>query len=511
MSLFGNRLKHVTCRVWSSTGNAFTFPEVSSDNHERQDLLARQNTGVCLSGGGTRSACCSIGQLRGLHALGLLRKTRYLSCVSGGSWAAVPFTYLPGDWNDETLLGMVTAPENLSEDHLKDLDRNSFLYAVADSVIIDDFLKNAARFAGDETYARALGDIFLNRFGLDSLKRFFGFNASTLDSTLARNPDARRSDFYTVRSGRPYLIVGGTILRFSNPVELPDKIQIEMTPMYTGVIPVHTGAGSGGQNIGGGFIESFAFDSDAPEKKPNAKGEVSVRLGASRHRFTLSDVIGTSAAPATETLDRLGLDWVGFPEFKYWPIEKAPAKSLKAREYEFGDGGTLENLGVMPMLLRKVGRMVIFVNTKHRLNGPDDINDSIPPLFGLRFPTNQVFPEDRYVPLVDALMARKATGETVMHRETYPVRDNAHYGVEGGWEVDVLWVYNERVSAWEQKLPQSIRSMIGTGSLGNFPHYKTFFQNPPAIIDLSAKQASLLAHLSCWNVLENADEFRDFL
>ncbi len=53
--------------------------------------------------------------------------------------------------------------------------------------------------------------------------------------------------------------------------------------------------------------------------------------------------------------------------------------------------------------------------------------------------------------------------------------------------------------------------MIGTGSLGNFPHYKTFFQNPPALIDLSAKQASLLAHLSCWNVLENADEFRDFL
>ena len=34
MSLFGNRLKHVTCRVWESSGNAFTFPEVSADNPE---------------------------------------------------------------------------------------------------------------------------------------------------------------------------------------------------------------------------------------------------------------------------------------------------------------------------------------------------------------------------------------------------------------------------------------------------------------------------------------------
>ena len=251
MSLFGSRLKHVTCRVWNTAEGEFTFPEVSPDNAEQDVLLARHNTGVCLSGGGTRSASCSVGQLRGLHALGLLHRIRYLSCVSGGSWAAVPFAYLPEDWNDETFLGMVIDPGDLSEDHLRNLDRNSFVYAVSDSVIIDDFLKNAARFAGDETYSRALGDIFLNRFGLDSLKRLFGFNASTVDAAVSRTANARRSDFYTVRSRRPYLIVGGTILRLQNDPPRPDKLQIEMTPFYTGVFPVHQGAGSRGQNIGG--------------------------------------------------------------------------------------------------------------------------------------------------------------------------------------------------------------------------------------------------------------------
>ena len=77
--------------------------------------------------------------------------------------------------------------------------------------------------------------------------------------------------------------------------------------------------------------------------------------------------------------------------------------------------------------------------------------------------------------------------------------------------MNVLWVYNERVSDWEERLPVEIRGMIGAGSLANFPHYATFFQNPPAVIDLSAKQTQLLAHLSCWNIITNAEVFYSML
>ena len=75
----------------------------------------------------------------------------------------------------------------------------------------------------------------------------------------------------------------------------------------------------------------------------------------------------------------------------------------------------------------------------------------------------------------------------------------------------MFWIYNERVKKWEDKLRPEIRDSIGSGSLGSFPHYKTFFQNPPAIIDLSAKQVNLLAHLSCWNVMSNSETFKHML
>ena len=118
-----------------------------------------------------------------------------------------------------------------------------------------------------------------------------------------------------------------------------------------------------------------------------------------------------------------------------------------------------------------------------------------------------------YAELVENLLAKKEAGKTAMHRAKYPVRKAPHYGIEGNWEVDVLWVYNDRVKDWEDKLPTTIRKKIGTGSLGTFPHYKTFFQNPPKVIDLSATQVNLLAHLHCWNIIvpENAQSFSDIL
>ena len=73
------------------------------------------NVGVCLSGGGSRSMISSMGQLRALKALGLLGKVRAISSVSGGSWAAVPFTYLPDSIPEDNFLnGFVEDPSELT-------------------------------------------------------------------------------------------------------------------------------------------------------------------------------------------------------------------------------------------------------------------------------------------------------------------------------------------------------------------------------------------------------------
>ena len=71
----------LACRV-------FPFDE-HRPRHPEQDLWPawgqRAPVGIAFSGGGTRSACLTLGTLRALKHLGLLERTRVLSAASGGS------------------------------------------------------------------------------------------------------------------------------------------------------------------------------------------------------------------------------------------------------------------------------------------------------------------------------------------------------------------------------------------------------------------------------------------
>lgn len=503
MSIFDSKFKHVVCNTWDTTQSSFEFPEQAIT-----EIADRKNVGLAFSGGGTRSASATLGQLRGLHETNLLNKAKYISCVSGGSWTCIPFTFLPNSMMDKTFLGKVIPPNDVTLEYLQKTDRNSFAHAISNSILFDDFISQAARFAGDETFSRAVGDTFLTPFDIDSLKRFFSLNDKSIADIVTRNPNMDKDNFYQVHAGRPFLIVGSIIIRKNNDSPLPKRIPFETTPLYAGINVRHKKAGSNGRDIGGGYVEPFGFDSDEPETVAAGK-PVKVRLGASRHRYTLSDVMGAAGAAPAEILAKFGLDWVGLPEFKYWPPS---APTTRAKEYTFGDGGILENLGVMPLLLRKVEKIIVFVNTQHCLS-TGKINDSIPALFGKTpdFNANHVFPKNQYKDLVNGLMAAKNSDKTVMHQDKYTVVSNPLFGIAGGWDVEVLWVYNEMVPDWGNQLPSNIKNLIGSGSLGNFPHYRTFFQNPPAIIDLSAKQTAMLAHLSCWNILENQTVFEKML
>src|SRR5689334_3532471 len=57
--------------------------------------------GICLSGGGSRALTCALGQLSALNSMTMpngqpiLGPSRYISSVSGGSWASVLYTFLP--------------------------------------------------------------------------------------------------------------------------------------------------------------------------------------------------------------------------------------------------------------------------------------------------------------------------------------------------------------------------------------------------------------------------------
>ena len=234
MSLLNSRLKYVSSKIWNTRDANFGFPEISDGELKIPGLGTRPNVGIAFSGGGTRSAAATLGQLRGLQETGLLKSVRYISCVSGGAWACVPFSYLPEDWPDESFLGQSIDPGNISMDSLAKTDRTGFAHRIANSVVIDDFLEHAAKFAGDETYSRAIGDVFLDDFRLNSTSRFFSHGEKSVKAILRRNKKMNENDFYKMRNGRPFIIVGSTLLRSENKAPLPDKIHFETTPLYAG-------------------------------------------------------------------------------------------------------------------------------------------------------------------------------------------------------------------------------------------------------------------------------------
>ena len=507
MSIFSSRLRYVKCRTWTvETG--FGFPEVSDPFLAVKHIAKRPQTGIAFSGGGTRSASMTLGYLRGLHIAGLMDKARYISCVSGGSWASVPYTFLPENQADAVFLGPAVEPEGLLGSVLDQVPDGSFAKAVSRSGILDDVLQHV--FAKDEVYARAVGDIFLEPFGIDSTRCFFTQGRQSRQAILAQNPEMKPGDFLLARKNRPFLIATGMLMYRPRGEKESKNYQVEMTPLYTGMYKDHGLVGPGKQRIGGGYLEPFGFDSEA-EEPADEMGRLDVKLGARLHRFTLSDVIGTSGAAPAETLYERGIE-LGFPEFRYWSVPEAKQGTSVTREYEYGDGGGLENLGIMPLLLRKVSKMVVFNNTRTRLVSETNGSEAIAAVFGMspQMMRNQVFEKEKFAPLIKGLLDCRKRGQAMVYRDTYRVLENPFYGIEPG-EVDITWVYNDLPKNWLQRLPEETRSRIGKKPFNRFPFYKTFLQNPPKIIDLTPAQVNLLAHLCCWTVISNREVFQGVL
>ncbi len=500
------RLKYLNARYWQTEDQAdleaesdvaieaeadSRFPELDP-HHGDYVGDAKRKIGICFSGGGTRSATCTHGQLRALKELGVLERVGYISCVSGGAWAAVPYTFLAEHYEESHFFGSQIDPEFLAYDVLDQINQRNYLYTVSRSGLVDDLLKHALRGAGDESYSRALGEVFLEPFDLNSKRRFFAHSTNQVMDAVSRNPNMTDQDFYVAGRDRPFLIAGGTLLRPGN-----EDYLFEMTPWYSGIRNLYASGGSNNLPIGGGYIESFALDSDSPDEADDAT--VTVRVAKKRYRFTLSDMLGTTGAAPAEKLDQIGLDFIGMPEFKHWPLKNIG--QVKAKEYEFGDGGNLENLGILPLLSRNVEKIIVFVNTQKA-----DIrkNGGINSLF--RAGVNQVFEESRLDILHKQLEECLAGREPVVGRGSYVTVQNDHHRIPAGHRVEVLWVYNHRYLSWIDQLPSGTQADLKTGrALANFPHYATFFENPPKVIDLDRVQINLLNQMSSASVLASKD------
>ena len=499
--------------------------------HEEENALLPlfPKTGVCFSGGGTRALTAAYGQLRALTHLGLMGDIGYLSCVSGGSWAAVPYTYHElGAQGDEELLGPVSAPEEIDMQNLAEIPdvrlarpATTNFRQVLESCVADDGL------ARERVWIHAVAKTFLAPFGLFDPARpsWFTWDSRTEADILAVNPVLTKFPAHKVRADvwRPFLLINTCLMWPPGPESGCQRVGFECTPLYVGSPNRLTLESRSNEFciVGGGYLEAFAFGCPKPIGCPDNHGRM--RIVMPTHPFSLADAVGMSSAVSNRPE---GAAFV--PQARYWP---PGSEEIPSTEFQmFADGGEIENFGLIGLLRRRVERLIVFVNTLHPLSERMEfrepfetigIDPFIPPLFGYpssKCPHNQVFSRAAFQDVVSKLHAAKRRGHGVIASTRLMVQKNERWGVSGDWETQVCWIYNERVPSWEILLNPEIRRAIEDGQLPhpsgpveNFPFYKTEGQNPGSIIRLTPMQVNLLAELSCWNVLQHGDYLSGFL
>lgn len=510
-------------------GQTFKFPEENIPS-----LKNRASLGIAFSGGGTRSASATLGQIRGLKKIGLLKDVKYISCVSGGAWTAAPFTYLGNKFNEDRFLGAYVEPNKIkaksgsvTSEAIEPMDKKSHAYTISESPILLRSLKHVSKewLSGrevDESFSRAVGEIFLKPYDLHDPKKFFTWDQTHVRDMMKRNPHLSEKEFYKVERDRPYLIGAGTVHQGALKM-----YHMEYTPLYVGVSQLHKGVGKNKRDIGGGYIEPIGFDSYAPKTEENRANAVDVRLGRKFHRFSLADSIGSNGSaptivvrmlrPIVESLRKKAISpqakillkgfeilLKGFPNFRYWPLTKI-AKT-KEEKYDFGDAGVLDSLGIMPLLKRKVKNIVVFVNTNEDFGlfknkvGHDRlakgsrydsktkdklrIDPDLSVLFGkevkgftiakLLQEKNKVFADadKKYAQLVNGLLEAQEQGRGLVYKDNYQIRANNFYGISA-YEANILWVYNHEIPEWKNKLDKKVKEKLPA----DFPCYKTFLSN----------------------------------
>jgi hypothetical protein len=408
--------QYVDALVWDTRDHPGLFPE-QLPGAPAPDGWSQASFGVAFSGGGSRSATATLGQLRALVALGWYQRLRYVSSVSGGTWGSLPFTYLPAAYDDKVYLGPLVPPDQLKDSNFDGPAEGSAAWAISNARLVPAAIDALTSGEGDESYSAAVAHVFLDPFKLNDAHRGFAWSIEHARQIATRNAlcydthgnDAnqvpprrpcavneapgtvlRAEDFYVPRAGRPFHIVNGSLLaersHFRFKLEDDSKFPLQVTPYYSGVPRAETYSfksldpPTSQLQVGGALVESFAFDTWPPLPVTGAvAGPTPAALYRAawrrdRDRFTLRDVVGVTGAAPQQPTSALGFRNLGLPEFQHWGM--GPLGQFVKRpflhEFAYGDGGHVDNLGLGALLERGVRNIIVFANMPHSFDPGDE-------------------------------------------------------------------------------------------------------------------------------------------
>lgn len=524
----------INARLWQTDTLSATCSYPEDDYLPQHDKAL----GICFSGGGNRAFSASTGQIKALEELGLVDKARYFSAVSGGSWATGIYIYSGID--SHHLLGsIILNPSDLSLSYLDTAEPN-FMGHCATENLYTGFNQYKGNVDDDLIWLNVVNDVYLKPYQLNE-KKWMTFNQTTLSDFNQRNQsNFSTHQFYMPNNQLPYLIVNGTLIKHNKLLKRDLLIPVEYTPLYSGVMAGHE---EDEQSLGRAYYETISFNGE------DVKESNTTSLCAKQKTccFSVQDMLGSSSAFFAAFMEGIpGLDDYA-PRFNYY-LNLDNSQPAESKNLIIGDGGNLENFGIIPMLIRQVDKLIVFVNSGEKFEEPSTnglglwkgIDPYIPPLFGEHSTfwrhidgdiKTKVFPseflEGNAFSLIDQLLQANEAGKPLTCRMKIPVLDNEWLGIHSvkpsgePYEVEILWVYLDMPASWYNQVPSAIQSELEKGEDGlfeDFPHYPTagteFEPSKPKtwhdLGGLSLSQVKLLSQLTYWTLMSQSNELRSF-
>ncbi|CAK9108587.1 Uncharacterized protein SCF082_LOCUS50491 [Durusdinium trenchii] len=310
--------------------------------------------------------------------------------------------------SDKELLGSRTKPSEAS----LPMSTTYFWFRVTVPLLGPDLLKQAF-FNHDDPHGiwvNTFNKILLEPLGLGNTSKYMASDEQSLQRILQNNPHLRREDFILPPIDRPraFVMLGVLLAPLGHESEDDTVVSLQMSPDFSGS-PFYPG-GHGNIKydeestnwftradipalkmvIGGGMVETFAFGGDTPydqsgqsggdRNPPKVSMEVpksqgtpaghGVKMPSPSEPLSLAKAIGVSSAAFTAMISQALNNFGGqtmqalIPVTTMWPITSRTQPGPKAAaKFKIGDGGHMDNSGLLPILQRKVPKVVMFVNT----------------------------------------------------------------------------------------------------------------------------------------------------
>lgn len=517
-----------------------------------------------------RALTLATGTLRALESLNLMGQIDAISAVSGGAWASS--LYMFARKTSKELLGEATDPQALTLDTLE--SARSVMQDVATrpvkqflGALFDHQPSNLEDLWNQYVATMVLWPAELRSPGCegceDAQYSFLAASEEHKKSILERNQRLNNNSFLLPNPNRSQLLVisASVLAPLGHMATNNSVVSLQISPDFTGS-PFHPdwgpltykkiGGGTATDWVGGVMEETFAFDNAAPRNLTWIDGELAGGpLPEPSRPFSLMRALGATSVAAGGLMSNYR-SWQHLdPVAKIWPAG-VDTSSLHqaAEEFKLGDGGNLENTGLLAMLQRGVKKNIVLLTLPKGLPATSDFNwchhskenttykqiqgaihPEILSLFGyvhdspheetrnswLRnfwWGNNKVFqPEDLFKLACKGQELRDA-GKPAVVRMKHIVRKNRLWGIAGGWETEVVYIMNEKVQDFEDALPDETRDSLGKGILGDFdrfPFFLTVFQVFGQLTSYTNKQHNLLAAQAEYTILAYRDLIRVFL